>query len=137
MPDNPVTQPQTKDWYDLLIEKGRAKADSIDDEFSREATKIAFKLLESNKKDFVGIGRDAFQSLITSVASGQTEEAVKKYIEKIAEADELIQGMKDSAQRIELADKLYRENHQRIRNIIGKVSSEAARYLLPIILGTL
>lgn len=133
--DTKPQETQEKDWYDLLVEKGRERVEKSEDPFAREGGRVALKLLEENKKDLIGLGKDALTKMIGRAASGHTSEAIRIYIENCTDPQALIDGVADSADRIVDADKKAREEAERAANVVKRIAGEAARFLLPIVLG--
>lgn len=122
------------EWFDKIIEQGKKKAEASNDAFIKGAGISALGLLEKHKEDVLALGKDYLTSLVSNIAAGNTDEAKKLYIEKIATPDELILGVEKSADIITDADTKFREASRRIDSILKSITGTTARYLLPLII---
>jgi hypothetical protein len=94
MPDN-----LPKTFLTELLRIGRARISRMDGE-DGEWLSMALDAFEENEDLFLGMGEDAVKELMGLIKDGKDDEAKRFFITNAATAEDLIKGMKDSAEEI-------------------------------------
>ncbi|RME84574.1 MAG: hypothetical protein D6785_05380 [Planctomycetota bacterium] len=114
-------------FVDKAIEK-------IKEKIKGEERKKLEKFLKDHKSDLEGLGKYALQQVLADHALGDIDEAIKSHLIALQSPEELIKGMRESADIFEQAIKKMEEDKKRIDEMWRNLTSDAAKTLLPILI---